>query len=103
MMSRSRQVPPGQGLGKLICCSYSTSPLLPPCNSVGETCSGVAIFADATSVKTPYVFFHQPVLRVAPGQYASKEYPKITPDFPASSRRKPMAAPVRLWPHWFGG
>ena len=68
MMSRNRQRPPGQGLGKLVCGPYSTSPLPPPDSSPGSMRMGVASRAEATSVSRPEMFFHQAVFLVPPGQ-----------------------------------
>ena len=71
MMSRRRHTPPGHGLGKLICCSYCTSPLRPPASSPFSMRMGVARRAEATSVSRPETFFHHAVFLVPPGQYAS--------------------------------
>ena len=68
MMSRSRHQPPGQGFGKLVCGTYSTSPLRPPASSPGSMRSGVAMRAEATSVSSPETFFHHAVFLVPPGQ-----------------------------------
>ena len=68
MTSRSRQVPPGQGLGKFVWGPYSTSPLPPPESSFLSIRTGVANRAEATSVRRPEMFFHQAVFFVPPGQ-----------------------------------
>src|SRR5512138_1238517 len=107
MTSRSRHVPPRHGSGKLTWVPYVTSPFPPPRSSEGGTSTGVASFADATSVRTPVTFFHHAVFFDPPGHDTSNDQLEMTPDFPACWSRIDISEPItfssRMTSGWMFG